>query len=391
MNSQANVIIIGGGVIGTSIAYHLTKAGCRDIIVLEKNYIGSGSTEKCPGGIRQQFSSEINIRLSMESIEFFKHFEEKTGHSADFHQDGYLILAITEQELKAFRQNVDLQRRIGVEVYPLSPGEAKKILPPLNIEDVLGATYCSTDGYADPYSVVQGFASAARSLGARILEDVEVGGLEIKGGKVRRVLTTKGEFEAPVVINAAGPYAAQIGKMADVDIPIRPSRRHVFVTEPLPDQLNKPNKLGGRNHPMVIDFSNGFWFRREGPALIFGMSNPDEAEGFDTSVDWDFLANSLAEVACHRLPLLGDIGITRGQAGLHSDTPDYHAILGKAPEMEGFYLACGFSGHGFMHSPAVGRLMSELILEERTPSPDIRPLRVERFQEQLFQKEQVFI
>jgi len=382
MDGTAEVIIIGGGVIGCSIAYHLARIGCRNVIILERNYIGSGSTEKCAGGVRQQFSSEVNIRLSMKSVKFFERFEEETGHPADFHQHGYLILATSPEEVATFCQNVALQQSLGLKVQLLSPQEAKEIVPELNVEDVLGATFCPTDGYADPYSVTQGFASAARRLGVKIFEETTVIAIKVVRGRPHRILTNQGEFEAPVVVNAAGAYAAQIGKMVNLDIPIRPSRRHIFVTTPL-DAVPK-------DIPMIIELRSGFWFRKEGPGLIFGMRNANEPEGFDASVDWDFLANSLAEVACHRLPFLNNTGIVRGQAGLHSDTPDYHAILGPVPKIKGLYLACGFSGHGFMHSPAVGRLMARLILGRR-PSLNISQFGLERFKSLHLQEERIFV
>ncbi len=381
MTKSAEVVIIGGGVIGCSIAYHLAKLGCRDVIILEKDSVGSGSTGKCPGGIRQQFSTEVNIKLSIESVKFFERFEEETGYAADFRQNGYLMLAASGDEMELFRQNVALQRKLGLEVYLLSAQEAKEIVPQLNVEDITSATYCPTDGYADPYSVVQGFAYAARRLGVTIHEDTPVIGIEAAEGRVRGVLTYKREFQAPIVVNAAGPHAGQVGKMASLDIPIRPSRRHIFVTAPA-DEIP-------RNSPVVIDFHTGFWFRKEGRHLIFGMRNPDEPEGFDTTVDWGFLP-VLGQVACHRLPVLSNIGIMRGQAGLHADTPDYQAIIGPVPEVEGFYLACGFSGHGFMHSPATGRLMAELILERKDPLNAL-PLGLGRFQEQVSQKERGFV
>lgn len=386
---MADVIIIGAGVVGTSIAYHLAKLGCRDVVVLEKNSIGSGSTEKCPGGIRQQFSEEINVRLSIESVKFFKHFEEETGHPADFRQHGYLILATTEEELETFRQNVTSQRKLGIEVSLISPQDIRAIVPQLNVEDILGATFCPSDGYADPHSVVTGFAATARRLGVKIHEEIEVAGIELRNDKVKGVFTARGKFKAPVVVNAAGAYAGIIGKMAGLDLPIQSSRRHLFITEPIFNQSNRPQEL--TNLPMVVDFHNGFWFRREGSCLIFGMRNPDEPEGFDTSVDWEFFTNTLAQVACQRLPYLTDIGIMRGQAGLHSDTPDYMAVIGGTPAVEGFYLACGFSGHGFMHSPAVGRLMAELVLNGKPSLPDISLLSPDRFERKSEEKEAYFI
>lgn len=389
--NMPDVIIIGAGVVGTSIAYHLAKRGCRNVIVLEKNYIGSGSTEKCPGGIRQQFSTETNIKLSMESVKFFEHFEDETEHAADFCQHGYLILSTSKDELDTFHQNVDLQRKLGLKVYLLSPPEIRDIIPGLNLEDILGATFCPTDGYADPYSVVTGFASAAKRLGVKVYEETEVTGIELTNDKVTGVLTTRGKFEAPIVVNAAGPYASIVGRMVGLDIPIHSSRRHVFITEPL---FSYPNLLEGLNRPnlpMVVDFHNGFWFRRESSCLLFGMRNPDEPEGFSTSVDWDFFTDTLAQVACHRLPGLSDIGIMRGQAGLHADTPDYMAILGETPTIQGLYLACGFSGHGFMHSPAVGRLTADLVLGRETPLPSTWSLGLDRFRHQVEPRESAFI
>jgi sarcosine oxidase subunit beta len=376
----SEVIIIGAGVIGCSIAYHLAKMGCHDVTVLEKNLIGSGSTERCAGGIRQQFSTEANIRLSEESVRFFERFEEEIGHPADFHQNGYLILATTEEELETFRESVALQRNLGVEVNLLSRQEAREIVPRLNIEDILGATYCPADGYADPYSVVQGFASAARRLGVKIYQEAEVTGIG-RTGRAWCVTTVRSKLQSPTVIVATGAWTGQIGKMVGVDIPVHPSRRHIFVTAPLQEIA--------KNAPMVVEFCNGFWFRREGAGLIFGMRNPEEQESFDTGVDWGFLP-TIAEVASHRLPFLRDIGAGRAQAGLHDDTPDANAIIDTIPEMGGLYLACGFSGHGFMHSPAVGRIVAELILE-KSPASELLPFTLERFKLQAYQKEQCFI
>jgi len=386
-----DVIIIGAGVVGASIAYHLAKRGCRDVAVLEKNYIGSGSTEKCPGGIRQQFSTEINVRLSMESVEFFEHFEEETGQTADFRQHGYLMLATSKDELDTFHRNVALQRKLGLKVSLLSLPEIQEVVPGLNVEDILGATFCPTDGYADPYSVVSGFASAAKRLGVKVYEETEVTGIELTNDKVKGVLTTRGKFEAPIVVNAAGPYAGIVGRMVGLDIPIHPSRRHIFITEPIFGCSDRLESLNRPNLPMVVDFYNGFWFRREGSCLLFGMRNPDEPEGFSTSVDWHFFTDTLAQVACHRIPGLSDIGIMRGQAGLHSDTNDYMAIMGETPIIHGLYLACGFSGHGFMHSPAVGRLMADVVLGRETPLLNTWSLGLDRFRHQVKPRESSFI
>ncbi len=382
MTRIVDVIIIGAGVIGCSIAYNLAKMGCHDVAVLEKDYIGSGSTEKCAGGIRQQFSTEINIKLSIESVRFFERFEDETGHPADFRQNGYLMLATSEEESDTFRRNVALQRELGLEVYLLSPIETREIVPHLNIQDILIGTFCPDDGYADPYSVVQGFASAARKLGVKIYQETEATGLKLKGRRIQSVLTNEAEFVSPIVINAAGPYAAKVGKMAGLYIPVHPSRRHIFVTAPFHEVY--------KGAPMVVDFYSGFWFRREGPGVIFGMRNPNEPESFNISVDWGFLP-IIAEAAFHRLPVIENAGIVRGQAGLHDDTPDANGILGEVPEIEGLYLACGFSGHGFMHSPAIGRTIADLILAQNLTSPDVSSLTLQRFQQGACDREKCFI
>jgi sarcosine oxidase subunit beta len=317
----------------------------------------------------------------MESVKFFERFEEETGHPADFRQNGYLMLATTPEDLECFRENISLQRKLGLEVCLLSPQEVTDVVPQINVEDILGAAYCPSDGYADPYSVVQGFASAARRLSVKICEGTEVIGIRVKGDRVTGVVTRTEEIETLAVVNATGPHAAKIGEMAGLNIPIRSSRRHIFITAPVHEI--------GKGMPMVVDFHNGFWFRKEGQVLIFGMRNPDEPEGFDTTVDWGLLP-IIAEVACHRLPLLIDMGIGRGQAGLHDDTPDANALIGNVPNVGGLYLACGFSGHGFMHSPAVGRVMAELILTGKSV-PDISSLALERFKARAYKEEKCFI
>ncbi|MBI4284397.1 MAG: FAD-binding oxidoreductase [Chloroflexi bacterium] len=377
MRKTAEVVIIGGGVAGTSTAFHLAKRGCRNVVVLEKDTIGSGSTGRCAGGIRQQFSSEVNIRLSMESVRFFERFEEETGCVADFRQHGYLMLATTEADWALFQQNVALQRSLDVKVDLLSPREAREMVPQLSVDGIFGASFCPTDGFADPHSVVQGFASAARRLGARTCEGTPVIGIKMSGGRVCGVITTDDEYEAPVVVIAAGAYSGLVGRLTGLDIPVHAYRRHIFVTAPL-DTIP-------RRSPMVIDFHTGFWCRREGPGLIFGMRNPEEPESFDMSVDWGFLL-TIGEVACRHLSLFKQIGIMRGQAGLHDDTPDSSAIIGGVPEIEGLYLACGFSGHGFQHSPAVGRVVADLILDGQA-SPDISSLSLTRFRQQAFHRE----
>ena len=386
----ASVLIIGAGVIGSSIAYHLVKLDCRDVVVLEKNYIGSGSTEKCAGGIRQQFSLEADIRLSTESVEFFSRFENETGHQADFRQNGYLMLATTGDDMITLQKNVELQRNLGLEVELLSPSEVLEMVPQLRPDGILGGSFCKSDGYADPYSVVNGFASAARERGVKIIEDSEVVGIDVKKDGMKEVTTTAGKYSSPVIVNTAGPYAGPVGKMIDLDIPVRPSKRHIFITETIHHTEFIESHIWNK-FPMIVDFHSGLWLRREGPCLIFGRRNPEEPESFDTSIDWEYFTNVLGPEICYRFPVFENIGIMRAQAGLHSDTPDNIAILGKAPGFEGVYLACGFSGHGFMHSPAVGRIMAELILNGKTSFHDIDLFNLERFKNPVQITERSFI
>ena len=381
MRTSADVVIIGGGVIGTSIAYHLAKMGAQNTVVLEREpMLGMGSTGKCAGGIRQQFSTEVNIRLSMESVRFFENFREELDADPEFRQNGYLFLATTEEEVTAFQQNVALQRSLGLKVEILSPPEAKDLVPALNVEDVLLATYCPTDGYADPHSVLQGFAKGARRLGVEMCTDTEATAIELKAGKVRAVATNQGRIETPVVVDAAGPWLAIVGRMAGIELPVLPYRRQIFVTHPFPAI---PDPV-----PMVIDFQPSFYFRKEGPGILMGMTDDEEPPSFNTHADWDFLAQ-VVEKAIHRAPILEQAGFMDGWGGLYAVTPDDNPILGPLPELEGFICAGGFSGHGFMLAPATGRAIAELILEGQS-TVDISALSINRLREgREFREEQV--
>jgi len=378
LKKTAEVIIIGAGIMGTSIAYHLAKLGCHDVVVLEKeDAIGTGSTAKAAGGVRHQFTNEINVGFSIESIKVFKHFEEEIGCPIDFHQCGYLILACTEKELEDLRHRVALQQKFGIEVYLLSPKEAKEIIPALKIDEVLGATYGPTDGMVDPYSIVQGYAYAARSLGAKIYTNVEVIGIKTKGHQVQGVLSSEGEIATPFVVNAAGAYANQVGKTVGLDIPVYPHKKHTFFTAPS-DEIQK-------GAPHITDLHGGFGIGKEGLGLAFSGTDPDQPVGFDITVDWSFLPK-LAERMLPRFPFMANVGIMRAQAGLHPDTVDKSPILGSVSELEGLYLACGLNSQGVMHSPAIGRIMAEYILGIGC-DPAISLLRLSRFKDGALQQE----
>ncbi len=365
-----DVVIIGGGIIGVSIAYYLSQRRAGRILLLEKGQIGEGSTSRCVGGIRTQFSTEINILFSLESLKTFDHFEEEFGVDPEFRRVGYLFLASSESEVEVFKQNMALQKRYGIPVEWWETEEIRRRCPYLRTEDVLGGTYCGLDGYAGPNEVLTGFAKGARREGVEIWEGTEVKTVMVEKGRVKGVKTEKEEISAPIVVNAGGPYASLIGAMAGFELPVKPLRRQVFVTAPfdLTDQVI----------PLIIDFHRGWYFRRELDGFL--LSGPlDQRPSFKTEIDYEAMVET-SEHALYRVPALGRARIARGWAGLYEISPDHHAILGKVPDVEGFILANGFSGHGFQHSPAVGKVISELIVEGKATTIDISPLSIERFE-----------
>jgi len=376
MEKTAEIIIIGGGIIGVGIAYYLAEKKARGVVLLEKGMLGEGSTAKCAGGIRAQFSTEINIRFSLESFKTWNRFEEITGVDLGFKRVGYLFLATTGDEWAIFRNNAALQRRYGIPVEVLSTREIHDRWPYLKVDDLQGGTFCPWEGYAGPYEALTGFARGARQGGVKIYEGVEVNEILRTGSRVYGVQTSRGHIAAPVVVNAAGPYAGEVGKMAGVEVPVDPYRRQLFFTAPfpwIPDPI-----------PLVIDFHRAWYFRREGAGLL--ISGPkDDFPSFNINVDYDAMVE-VAENSIYRVPLLEKAQINRGWAGSYEISPDHHAILGQIPGLEGLFLANGFSGHGFQHSPAVGKVMAELLLGEE-PSIDISCLSIERFRKGELMKE----
>ncbi len=369
MEKTADVVIVGGGIVGLSIAYYLSLKRAGRILLFEKGQLGEGSTSRCAGGIRTQFSTEINIRLSLESLRTFEQFEEEFGVSPEFKKIGYLFLATTEQEVGVFRANVTLQRKFGIPVEFLRAGEIKSRWPYLRTDDVLGGTFCPWDGYAGPNEVLSGFVKGARRGGVKIYEGTEVVGISLAKGRIRSVKTKSEEIFARAVVNAGGPYAASVGEMAGIQIPVKPLRRQIFVTAPF--------HLTDHPIPLTIDFHRGWYFRQEGNALL--LSGPlDPEPSFNLNIDYDAMA-ATSENTTYRVPALEKARIARGWAGLYEISPDHHAILGKVPEVEGLILANGFSGHGFQHSPAVGKGISELITDGVANTIDISSLSIERF------------
>jgi sarcosine oxidase subunit beta len=345
----------------------------KDVVVLEKeSMVGTGSTGRCAGGFRHQFSTEINIKLSLLSISKLQHFAEELGQPIDIHQDGYLFLLQNLQDVESFRQNVNLQRRFGVPVEFLTPGEIGRILPntELTTDDIAAATYCETDGVSDPAGVTEGYRSNAQRLGATIRTDEEVIGIEIDALRVKGIRTNKGDISTPTIVNAAGPHAASVGEMAGFGIPVVPLRRFIWTTKPFP---KAPSRW-----TLIIDFSTGFYFHRESGGVLFGMGNREEGLTFNLGVDWGFF-DRVMEIAMHRFPPIGEAAIKNAWAGSYEMSPDAHPILGRVPGIDGFVLANGFSGHGFQHAPAVGELIAEEIVDGKAHTLDISSLSVERF------------
>jgi len=365
----ADAVIVGGGIMGCALAYQLAKRDV-DVLLLERQTLGSQSTGKCAGGVRQQFSMEANVRLQRLSVRLFEDFEAETGQPADFRQLGYLFVLTLPQQVEDFRQNMEMWHRAGLtEARWIDPAEAARMVPVLNVDDVLGCTFCPTDGIASPADVTSGYASAARRRGARLNEGVEVLGVDVAQGRVRGVRTSAGDVATRVVFNCAGAWSSSIGRMAGLEIPVLPYRRHIAVTAAF--------AAVPRSNPMTVDFQTSLYFHPEGDGVLIGMSDRAEGPGYTTDVSWEFL-EKMFEQAARRAPALAGAGIKTAWAGLYESTPDHQAILGPVPELEGFWVAAGFSGHGFMQAPAAALLVAQLLLDA-TSEIDISPFAFTRF------------
>lgn len=365
--ASADCVIVGGGVVGCSLAYHLARAGMRPLL-LERGDFGAGSTARNAGGVRQQFSTEVNVRVGMLSRRLLERFEEEVGATADLRQIGYLFVATEEHHLVQIERNVAMQQAAGLaDVRAVSRDEIAQLVPDLNLDDVCGGSYCPSDGLAGPSEVTSGYVAAARRHGALTFEGVAVEAIEADGGRVSTVVAGGRRIATPLVVDCAGPHAAEVGSMAGVEVPVLPYRRHIFITEPFDLQARAP---------FTVDMRTSFYFHPEGAGLLLGMSDPAEPPSFDTSVDWGFLEH-LVEHATARLPVLERAEIRTGWAGLYEVSPDNQAIVGES-ELGGFWLCCGFSGHGFMQAPAVGRLLAQEITQSGTEI-DISPFSPARF------------
>ena len=356
MTGSADVVIIGSGIVGSSVAWHLAKAGCRKVTVLEReSRQGLGSTGKSMGGVRAQFATEVNIRMSRHSIPFFGRFEEETGHPSGYKPHGYLFVATRPAHLEYLSTNQKLQHQLGLtQAVMVSKEEILERVPPLRSDDILGGSFCPTDGFVDPHLVMTGFMESASEMGVTLVRNAEVTAIDRDATGVCEVHTPQGSIATRTVVNAAGAWASRVAAMAGAELPVEPLRRMLVPTEPFP---GLPEHL-----PMTIDMSTGFHFRQEGAGLLLAWADAEETPGFKTAFDPAFVEKILTR-AVDRVPCFADLAVNpkRAWAGLYEVSPDHHAILGPSPDVPGLFFANGFSGHGVMHSPATGRVLADLI------------------------------
>ena len=371
----ADVVIIGGGIVGSSIAYQLTAAGCKNVLVIERETAqGKGSTGKSMGGVRAQFATPVNIQMSLYSIPFYSRFEEVMGHPSGYKSQGYLFVATRQAHLDYLRANFERQKSLGLKTAEMVEADSiRKMLPQLRSDDILGGSFCSTDGFVDPYSAMTGFITKATEQGATLWKKTEVVGIAADPRGISQVKTTRGDVATRKVVNAAGPWAAQVAKMAGIDLPVEPLRRMLVPSEPFNDFPH--------SSPMVIDMTNGFHFRPEGRGFLLAWNDPEETPGFKTDFENSFIEKILTRAA-DRVPIFENLAVNpkRAWAGMYEMTPDHHAVLGPVAEVPGFFLANGFSGHGVMHAPATGKIVSDLVLTGKTDVVnDVSVLGFQRF------------
>ena len=366
--ARAEVVVIGGGVVGTSAAFHLAEAGV-DVLLLERDELASGSTSRAAGGVRAQFSDPVNIALGQRSLAAFERFAQRPGGEIDLKQCGYLFLLDSEEDVADFQRGVALQNELGVPSRMLEVTEACAMSTFVNPDGLLAAAFSPTDGHCTPEAVVSGYAAGARAHGAVIRRHCPVTGVDVVDGAITGVRTAGGVVATETVICAAGAWSAAIGELVGVPLPVRPLRRQVLVSEPVPDL---PADL-----PFTIDFGTTFYFHDEGDGLLMGMSDPDEEYGFrlERSDAW---LGRFGEVVARRAPRLAEVGIAHGWAGLYEMTPDHNAVVGESPSVSRFLYATGFSGHGFLQGPAIGEVLRDLVLGH-APAVDVSALDVARF------------
>jgi len=372
----ADVVIIGGGIVGSSIAYQLTAKGCRNVLVIERESAqGKGSTGKSMGGVRAQFSTPVSIQMSLYSIPFYASFEERMGYPCDYRPQGYLFCATTEQQMAYLRRNYSQQVKMGLKDVRLMKGEEiRTMFPELLADDIIGGSFCSSDGFVDPYSAMIGFMTRATDHGASLWKNTAVTGLTSDAVGITSVETTRGAITTRKVVNCAGAWAAGVAALAGIQLPVEPLRRMLVPSEP----------FDGFPHtaPMIVDMSNGFHFRPEARGFLLAWNDPEETPGFKMDFDPAFVEKILLRAA-DRVPCFANLPVNpkRAWAGLYEMTPDHHPIMGEVPNLPGLFLANGFSGHGVMHAPATGKILSDLILDGKTDLIDASLLSLTRFAE----------
>lgn len=367
--TRASVVVVGGGAIGTSIAFHLAEAGVADVLLVDRGPLGGGSTSRAAGGIRTQFADELNVRIARRSLEAYRDFAERPGAEIDLREDGYLFLLDRAEDVEAFAAAAELQAGLGVATWMIDPEAAAELCPLVRTDGLLAASYSPGDARATPDAVVQGYAAGARRYGARIATGCEVTGFEVAGGAVRAVDTARGRVETEAVVCAAGAWSAGCAALAGVKLPVTPVRTQVMLTEP-PRDL-RPDM------PLTVDFRHRYYLHPEGPGLLVGFTEPDEPAGFEQRETDAWTAGVLA-AAGRRTPAVCECGVRGGWSGWMENTPDHNALIGEAPGVAGFRYATGFSGHGFMQAPAVGEIVRDLHLGVE-PLADVTPLAAERF------------
>jgi sarcosine oxidase subunit beta len=372
----ASVVIIGGGIVGASIAYHLAANGCRNILIIEReSSLGKGSTGKSMGGVRAQFSTSVSIQMSLYSISFYASFEEHLGHPSDYRPQGYLFCATTDGHMEYLRTNFTRQLETGLTNVRLVAGdEISTMFPQLRADDIIGGSFCSTDGFVDPYSAMNGFMTWACEHGATLWKNTRVTAIKQDSAGITSIETTRGPVATRKVVNCAGAWSSGVAKLAGIDLPVEPLRRMLVPSEPFDEFPH--------NAPMIVDMSNGFHFRPEARGFLLAWNDPEEATGFNTDFDPAFIEKILLRAA-DRVPCFANLPVNpkRAWAGLYEMTPDHHPILGESHAVPGFYLANGFSGHGVMHAPATGKILSDIILTGSTDLIDASLLSLGRFAE----------
>jgi sarcosine oxidase subunit beta len=371
MKNSAEVVIIGAGISGCSIAYNLAKKGIKNIVVLEKNYICSGSTGRCGAGVRMQWGTEMNCKIGKKSIEFYEHANEILEYNRDveFKQQGYLLIADTDREIEQFKKNIEVQYECGISSKMLSLQEAKEIVPYLNTSNLKGASFCEKDGFLNPFHTTDAFYSAAKKLGVEFNTFTEVQGIKVENNKVVGIETNSGYIHTNCVVNATNGFSKNISEMVGIDIPVYTERHQILVTEPVEPMQG----------PMVMAFGLNLYVQQSPHgSFIMGRGDTNEPRDLRMTSSWHFL-EEMAKTIDNILPPISKLRVIRQWAGLYNMTPDKQPIYDKAENVEGFYMAVGFSGHGFMFGPITGIAMSEMILGEK-PTIDVSMLNLNRFE-----------